>query len=67
MQVAIELVKTRGGDAHVTQLLVDLESSTPANGNVIRIPGEESQRRKAEILSSSILSLEEPTYPFLCS
>ena len=33
-----------------TLLLVDLESSTPANGNAIRIPGEASQRRKAEIL-----------------
>jgi LDH2 family malate/lactate/ureidoglycolate dehydrogenase len=54
-------------DAHVTQLLVDLESSTPASGNVIRFPGEESQRRKAEILSSGILSLEEPTDTFLCS
>ncbi len=54
-------------DAHVTQLLVDLESSTPAKSNAIRFPGEESQRHKAEILSSGILSIEEPTYVFLCS
>ena len=54
-------------DAHVTQLLVDLESSTSATNSTLRFPGEESQRRKAEILSSGIISIEEPTYTFLCS
>ena len=38
-------------DTHVTQLLTDIESSTPASSDVIRFPGEESQHHKAEILS----------------
>lgn len=54
-------------DAQVTQLLADLENSMPANSNILRFPGEESQRRKAEILSRGILDLEDPTYAFLCS
>jgi LDH2 family malate/lactate/ureidoglycolate dehydrogenase len=54
-------------DTHVTQLLIDLESSTSATNSTLRFPGEESQRQKAEILSSGILSIEEPTYTFLCS
>jgi LDH2 family malate/lactate/ureidoglycolate dehydrogenase len=54
-------------DAHVTQLLVDLESSTSATNSTLRFPGEASQRRKAEILSRGIISIEEPTYTFLCS
>ena len=49
----------------VTQLLVDLESGMSATNSSLRFPGEESQRRKAEILSRGILDLEEPTYAFL--
>ncbi len=52
-------------EKHVTQLLADLESGMPATNSSIRFPGEESQRRKAEILSRGILDLEEPTYAFL--
>lgn len=54
-------------DAHVSQLLADLESSTSVTNSAFRFPGEESQRRKAEILSRGFLELEEPTYIFLCS
>jgi len=52
-------------DAQVTQLLVDLESGMSDTTGSLRFPGEESQRRKAEILSRGILDLEEPTYAFL--
>jgi LDH2 family malate/lactate/ureidoglycolate dehydrogenase len=52
-------------DAQVTQLLADLESSTPAKSSVMRFPGEASQRRKTELLSRGIIDLEEPTYAFL--
>ena len=31
----------------------------------IRLPGEESQHRKAAILKTGIVDIEEPTYEFL--
>ncbi len=53
-------------DAHVTQLVNDIESSrNPASTSEIRLPGEESQRRKAAILKTGIVDIEEPTYAFL--
>ena len=53
-------------DAHVTQLVDDIESSQKtANVGEIRLPGEESQHRKAAILETGIVDIEEPTYEFL--
>ena len=53
-------------DAHVTQLIADIESSRRAtNISEIRLPGEESQHRKAAILRTGIVDIEEPTYEFL--
>jgi len=53
-------------DAHVTQLIADIESSKMAtNTSEIRLPGEESQHRKAAILRTGIVDIEEPTYEFL--
>lgn len=53
-------------DAHVTQLVDDIESSRKAaNISEIRLPGEESQQRKAAILRTGIVDIEEPTYAFL--
>jgi ureidoglycolate dehydrogenase (NAD+) len=53
-------------DAHVAQLVDDIESSRKAaNTSEIRLPGEESQQRKAAILKTGIVDIEEPTYEFL--
>ena len=53
-------------DAHVAQLVDDIESSRKAaNTSEIRLPGEESQHRKAAILKTGIVDIEEPTYEFL--
>ena len=53
-------------DIHVTQLVDDIESSKKAaNTSEIRLPGEESQQRKAAILRTGIVDIEEPTYEFL--
>ena len=53
-------------DAHVDQLVADIESSKKtANVDEIRLPGEESQQRKAAILKTGIVDIEEPTYEFL--
>ena len=53
-------------DAHVAQLGDDIESSKKtANASEIRLPGEESQHRKAAILETGIVDIEEPTYEFL--
>ena len=53
-------------DAHVAQLVNDIESSRKApNISEIRLPGEESQHRKIAILKSGIVDIEEPTYTFL--
>ena len=53
-------------DACVRQLVDDIESSrNPASTSEIRLPGEESQRRKATILRTGIVDIEEPTYAFL--
>ena len=53
-------------DAHVAQLVNDIESSKKtANASEIRLPGEESQQRKAAILEAGIVDIEEPTYEFL--
>jgi LDH2 family malate/lactate/ureidoglycolate dehydrogenase len=58
-------VERREFDAQVTQLLTDLAASNA--GNTLHFPGEASQRRKAQILSSGMLDLEEPTYAYLTS
>ena len=53
-------------DAHVAQLVDDIESSSKAaNTSEIRLPGEESQHRKAAILETGIVDIEESTYEFL--
>ena len=53
-------------DAHVAQLVADIESGRKAaNIEEIRLPGEESQHRKAVILGTGIVDIEEPTYEFL--
>ena len=53
-------------DAQVTQLIADLHDSGKLAGiSEIRLPGEESQHRKATILKTGIVDLEEPTYEFL--
>ncbi len=53
-------------DNLVTQLITDIESSgKTANVGALRLPGEESQHRKAAILRSGIIDIEEPTYEFL--
>ena len=53
-------------DARVAQLVDDIESSRKAaNASEIRLPGEESQHRKAAILKTGIVDIEEPTYEFL--
>lgn len=53
-------------DAHVAQLVNDIESSKKtANTSEIRLPGEESQHRKAAILTTGIVDIEEPTYEYL--
>ena len=53
-------------DAHVAQLITDIESGQRAtNIGEIRLPGEESQHRKAAILKTGIIDIEEPTYEFL--
>ena len=53
-------------DAQVTQLIADLHDSGKLAGiSEIRLPGEESQHRKAAILKTGIVYLEEPTYEFL--
>ena len=53
-------------DTCVTQLVNDIEGSRgPASTSEIRLPGEESQRRKAAILTTGIVDIEEPTYAFL--
>jgi ureidoglycolate dehydrogenase (NAD+) len=53
-------------DAHVNQLVTDIESSRKAgNTSEIHLPGEESQHRKAAILKTGIIDIEEPTYEFL--
>ncbi len=53
-------------DARVAQLVEDIESSQKAiNTDEIRLPGEESQHRKAAILQTGIVDIEEPTYTFL--
>ncbi len=53
-------------DTHVAQLIDDIESSQKAaNVSEIRLPGEESQHRKAAILRTGIVDIEEPTYKFL--
>jgi len=53
-------------DTLVAQLITDIESSqATANGNGFHMPGEESQHRKAAILRTGIVDIEEPTYEFL--
>ena len=53
-------------DAHVAQLIDDIESSKKAaNAGEIRLPGQESQQRKAAILETGIVDIEERTYEFL--
>jgi len=53
-------------DSLVSQLLTDIESSQKtATVGEIRLPGEESQHRKAAILRTGLIDIEEPTYAFL--
>jgi ureidoglycolate dehydrogenase (NAD+) len=53
-------------DNLVTQLITDIESSQKtANVGAFHLPGEESQHRKAAILRTGIVDIEEPTYEFL--
>jgi LDH2 family malate/lactate/ureidoglycolate dehydrogenase len=53
-------------EAQVEQLINDIKNSEKAHGvNDIRMPGEESQKRKAEILARGEIEIEDPTYEFL--
>jgi LDH2 family malate/lactate/ureidoglycolate dehydrogenase len=55
-------------EAQAEQLINDIKASDKAPGvTEIRLPGEESQRRKAEILAKGEIELEDHTYEFLLS
>jgi len=55
-------------DAQVAQLMTDIKNSQPKEGaSPIRLPGEVSQQRKAEILERGNLEIEDTTYEFLKS
>jgi len=53
-------------DAQVTQLIADLhDSSKVAGTSPVRLPGEESQHRKAALLKTGTIEIEELLYEFL--
>ncbi len=55
-------------DAQVEQLINDTRNSQKAPGvTEIRLPGDESQRLKAQILAKGEIEIEDSTYDFLLS
>jgi LDH2 family malate/lactate/ureidoglycolate dehydrogenase len=53
-------------DAQVSQLIADLhDSSKGAGSSEVRLPGEESQQRKAALLRTGTIEIEELLYEFL--
>jgi len=52
-------------DARVEQLVRDVKASAADPAVEIRLPGEESQRRKARIVARGLLDLDEATWAFL--
>ncbi|MDP8922784.1 MAG: Ldh family oxidoreductase, partial [Chloroflexota bacterium] len=54
-------------DDRVEQLVRDVKASASTPDMVIRLPGEESQRRKARLLERGTLDLDEATWEFLTS
>jgi ureidoglycolate dehydrogenase (NAD+) len=55
-------------DVQVEQLINDTKNSQKAPGvTEIRLPGDESQRLKAQILAKGEIEIEDSTYDFLLS
>ena len=55
-------------DAQVTQLIADLHDSSKVAGiSEVRLPGEESQHRKAALLRTGTIEIEKLLYEFLQS
>ena len=54
-------------DDRVAQLVRDVKASAADPNVVVRLPGEESQRRKARVLERGSLELDEATWEFLTS
>lgn len=52
-------------DAGVEQLIRDVKASAATPDAIVRLPGEESQRRKARLLERGALDLDEATWEFL--
>jgi LDH2 family malate/lactate/ureidoglycolate dehydrogenase len=53
-------------DDQVSQLIADLHESSKVTGtSPVRLPGEESQQRKAELLQIGTIEIEELLYEFL--